>query len=279
MLRMFARRNSQRTVAPGTDVAAFGLSLPSDSVVNDIRVKMMFSGTDMNFGTTVAYAVEMWILPILDPDAANDYDDIMDALVPKDTDVQTIDLDTGAADTSPFWEPGEADWSKLLDIGLRPRRLYHKHEWKTIASPGGFLRQDTETPFNNIWLPTGEMTIRVKRRLRVSQPSVLVLAVGSPSLDDTTITPHGHLLENEWGRVKYAGDMLKQAHMDLIGLTEAGAETPWEEATDLLQKHLMPDMVEITAGSYATQTWTVVTEAVIDHSVKGELGVGTISIT
>lgn len=279
MLRMFARRYSQIVAAPGTDSVAFGISLPSGTVVNDVKAKMMFSGTDMNFGTTVAFGVEAWILPVLDPDASRDYDDIVDALVPKDTDVQSMDLDTQAADATPFWEPGEADWSKVLDIGLRPRRLYHHHRLVTIASPGGFLRQDTETPFNNIWLPTAELSIRVKRRLFVKQPSVLVLAVASPSLDDTTVTPHSPLLEDEWGRVKYAGEMIKKAHMDLLGLTESGAETPWEEATDLLQKHLLPDMVEVTANSFATQTWTVVTEAVIDHSVKGELGVGSISIS
>ena len=37
-------------------------------------------------------AVEGWILPVLDPDAGSSFDTLLDTLVPKDTDVEVIDL-------------------------------------------------------------------------------------------------------------------------------------------------------------------------------------------
>ena len=39
--------------------------------------------------------------------------------------------------------------------------------------------QDNQSPFGVQWRPAGTEYIRVKRRLRVSQPSVLCIAVAS----------------------------------------------------------------------------------------------------
>lgn len=281
MFRMWAKRISQLGIGPGTDRVLWGVSLPSDTVIHDITARVQLATGGLINGTTdiLAYAAEAWILPVLDPDAGATFDAIFDALVPKDTDVQTIDLDTVAADATPFYEPGEADWSKALDIGLIPEKLWHRHRFLTSASPMSVVFKDTETPFDPQWIARDNFTMHIGRRLRVRQPSVLVMAFASPSMDDTTTTVPTALLEDEWGRVKYAEEMLKQAHMDLIGLTEGGAETPWEEATDLLQRHLMPDMFEPSADVFDAATYQVVTEAVIDHSVVGELGKAQLSIS
>ena len=40
MLRMFARRLGYVRTSTGADVVMFGISLPSDTVVHDIRVKV-----------------------------------------------------------------------------------------------------------------------------------------------------------------------------------------------------------------------------------------------
>lgn len=279
MLRLHARQTNQIQVNSQQDQVLCGWSLPSDTVIHDFRAKIDLIGTvDKAVSAMIAYALEAWILPVIDPDTPVTLDGIVDALVPKDTDVQTMDLDTAAADTTPFWEPGEADWSSVLDIGLQPERIWHSHKFQTVATPGVHIHQDNQTPFSTVWLPIAQERVHVRRRLRVRQPSVLVLACSAPSLDDTTATLLSQLVENEWGRIKYMGDMLKQAHMDLLGITEAGAETPWEDATDLLQKHLLPDMVEETADSFETNAWNTLTEATLDHSVVGELGTGQISL-
>jgi hypothetical protein len=280
MFRMWARRYGQRSVGTSGDEVLFGMSLPSDTVIHDITAKVQITALDnvtLLAKNVCAYALEMWLLPVLDPDGAVTYQTAVDTLVPKDTDVQAIDLDTSASDTGPFWEPGEADWSQVLDVGLRPERLWRTTRFLTLASPGVHIYQDNQSPFNKLWIPRMTERIKIRKRLRVRQPSMLVLALASPSMDDTTITEQASLVENEWSRVKYAGDMLVDAQKDLIGLAGSGG-TPWEDATDLLQKHLMPDMYEETANNFAAVSYETFTEATIDHSVVGELGRGQLSL-
>ncbi len=137
---------------------------------------------------------------------------------------------------------------------------------------------DTETPFLPGFIPSDLVTIRVKKNFYVDQPSVLVLALASPSFDDTVTAAQGPPVENEWARVKYITEVMKMAQIDLFGLTETGAETPWEDATDLLQKHLQPDVFEETASAFGNTSWTVFTQAMIDHSVVGQLGKAAISL-
>lgn len=247
--------------------------------MNRITAKVSVNGTgaQVDIDRALGYAVEGYILPVFDPDTFLTYDSLWNRLVPKDTDVQAMDLDTTAGDATPFWEPGEADWSKVLRIGLQPEKIYGRKRLLTYAtSPAKVI--DTATPFLPGFIPADSFKIDIKKNFFVEQPSVIVFAFASPTFDDTTTTAEGTLLEDEWGRVKYMGEVLKKAHMDLLGITESTAETPWEEATDLMQKHLQPDVFEETAAAFGNATFNVFTEAIIDHSVVGELGKVAISL-
>lgn len=264
-----------------TDTVIFGVSLPSDSVIHDIKVNVEFlsalANTELSSRTVQPWAVEAWILPIDDPDATADFDDVWDTLVPKDTDVQTLDLDAETADTSVFYEPGEVDWQKVFDLGIRPEMLWHRHGDMSINNTEGLRFVDSQTPFEPKWQPGMNLKWRDKKRYRVRQPSVLLVAGGVPALDDLTTTVEAPLAENEWGRVKYMGDTIKMAMMDVLGIIEAGAETPWEDATDLLQRHLEPDILEETSSFYGSSGFLVHGDMIVDHSVVGELGIRSVS--
>ncbi len=278
MIRMFARRLHNTTVAIGADRIIFGLSLPSGSRINDISLDVRLHqdwGLDMD--KMVMYAVEGWILPILDPDSAVNLNTLWDNLVPKDTDVESIDLDSVAADATPFYEPGEPDWSDMFEVGLRPERVYHTNRMLTIEEGSVFTAQDNQTPFAPLWMPGAVEKIRVRQNYSVSQPSVLVFAVANPSLDDTTATELTAASENEWGQLKYIGHVLERAMLHLFGVTEAGAETPWEEATALLKKQLEPDPFEEASGNMASVAWRTMTKSIVDYSVVGRLEDMTIS--
>ena len=258
-----------------------GISLPSDTVIHDIRMKgQMFpnaNALEINANSILPWAWEAWILPIDDPDATADFDDVWDTMVPKDSDVQTLDLDAQTADTSVFYEPGEADWKALFDVGLRPQRLKHFHGDLTINNTKGIVFVDSQSPFTPKWQPGGTFEWHDPKRYRVRQPSVLLIGVGIPATDDTISVVEAPLAETEWPRVKYLGDTLKLALMDVLGMTEAGAESPFEEAADLLQRHLDPDVYEGDSGTFAAQTVNFLMEMTVDHSVVGELGIGTVS--
>lgn len=279
MLRMFAKRWFQVSTATGSDEALFGVALPSDSVLHGMRGSIsVHAVTPLVLGRAAVYGVAGFILPILDPDAAASIDKLWDQLVPKDTDVQTITLDTVAEDATPYFEPGEADWSDVLDVGLRPTKIFERERLLTPANGSLSTNRDPETPFNYEWIPGDSFEVNITKTYRVSQPSIVILAFSSPSMDDTSAVVPVTLLENEWPRVKYAGQMLEMAMIDLFGLVETGAETPWEEATDLLQKHLMPDVYEQSSGHFDGGTLQCVGHMNIDHSVVGRIDVDSISL-
>ena len=271
MQRMLAKRMSQLLIPNASDEVLFGFSLPSDTVVHDIRAEVHYTGPVLTVSNALMVGLEMYVLPVTDPDNGASYNTIWDQLVPKDTDAETVDLDTSGLDTQPFWEPGEPDWTQLFDIGVRPRKLFGKYEMITIVNTDGFSFEDTNTPFSVKWLPARKVQVRVRRRFRVSQPSVVVCALGIAGGDDTTTTIETALAENEWARVKYISHVLEFAISHLFGLTESGAETPWEEATALLKKILEPDPVEETAGTFNSQALNVFSRARMDFSVTGDL--------
>ncbi len=269
---MFARRWTHLQNSTASDQVVLGWSLPSDTVVHKMTAEIhCWSPSQLSASQSTMYACEAYILPVFDPDAVQTYDALWDRLVPKDTDTQTMDLDTGAADSSPMFEPGEPDWTNLFDVGVRPKKLFSRYKLITPNNPMHKFN-DTETPFAFKWFPGDIFKIRISPKMRVKQPSVLVVGFGSPALDDTTTSVPGALLENEWPRIKYGSEMLRRAMSHLLGLVEAGAETPWEEATALLVKHLEPDIFEETAATMIATQFEVAAVGMLDHSVVGDLG-------
>lgn len=280
MLRMYAHRMFQVSTQLGADEAIFGCALPSDSVLHRVSGRISVqAAAARSIDSAAAYAVAGYILPILDPDAAISIDTLWDTLVPKDTDTQAIDLDTAGADDTPFYEPGESDWSDLLDVGLRPTKIFQREVLMTVASHALAINRDPATPFLYEWYPGDHFKLDVTKGYRISQPSMVVFAFASPSLDDHSATVPVGPLEGEWPRIKYAGQMLEQALMDLFGLSEAAGDEPWQGATDLLEKHLMPDIYEQSADFFLGGSLKCVGKAVIDHSVAGHIGVDSISLS
>lgn len=278
MIRMFAKRLMRGSVNSGTDRVIAGMSLPSGSTLNNVNIRVDLWGTQNRAVTdSLFYAVEGWLIPVLDPDAASPYDTIWDALVPKDTDIEVMDLDTGAGDATPFYEPGEPDFSQMMDVGLRPERVFHQNSFMTVANGSIATFQDNQTPFAPVWVPGTTVNIRLGKKYRVLQPTVLLFALASPVLDDTTTTLDAAAAEAEWGQVKYIGHVLERAMLHLFGVVEASTDAPWEEATVLLKKHLEPDPIELVAGELSNVAWHFLAKAMFDHSVEGELGQKSIS--
>lgn len=276
---MIAKRLSQRLILTNTDEVVFGISLPSETRINKITAQIDLIGSAFaDFNEATAYACEVWILPVLDVDLADKYDDIWDQLVPKDTANQTLDLDTVALDTTPMWEPGEPDWTDLMEVGLRPERIWNKQRLLNLANGGSINTvQDNQTPFAPVWLPGDSFRIEINKNYFVRQPSVLVCGIGIPALDQSQTNLNTALAEEKWGQVKYIGHVLQRAMLHILGVVEAGAETPWIEATALLKEHLEPPVAEESSGYFISQSLIAYTKAMIDHSVVGEIGKGTIT--
>lgn len=282
MLRLFGRRYFKGSVAAGTDQVFAGAVLPGGSVLHAVNFDVHLLRTaQLTTAAACMYAVKGFILPILDPDGAATFDSIWDTLVQKDTDSIGVDLDTAAADATPFNEPGESEFAKILDVGLRPKEIYRRERLLTLAKGSVATFQDTETPFAVSWVPGDTFQLRLRSRYRVSQPSIVAFALASPSLDDTSnavskATGLGVVAEPELAQLRYLSDVIKRALVHQMFVTEAGAESPWEEATALLKLVLEPDVFEDTGGEWTGVTWELTTKGVIDYSVEGEMNVSSI---
>lgn len=269
MIRMFPRRRSQVSVPVGEDKVLFGVSLPSESRLNGLTAEVHIGAANV-IAATVAlmYGIEGYILPVLDPDSGATLDTLWDTLVPKDDDVDTIDLDTAGSDTQSMFEPGESSMAEVMNVGLQPERIYSRQALRTFAN--GALRQEEGGVLE--WALADVLKLRISKNYFIEQPSVVLFAVGSPDLLDTDINVPTILAENEWPRVKFMETVLEQALMKLMGLVESTAETPWEEAAALLRKFLEPDVHEIGAGSWGASVLNVFSNATFDVSVVGSMG-------
>lgn len=273
--QMFARRRAQVSVGSNTDSVLVGISLPGECRINNININVHLEAGSYAVNTACYYAIEGWILPVPDPEQAIPFDTLWDTLVPKDTDVQTLDLDTEQLDATPFNEPGEVDWSAITNVGLRPERIYERHRFLTFGSvPTGMTIDSANTV---LYRPTDTFRIKIGKRYAVANPSVVLFAISSPLLNDVTATKESSLAENEWHRVKYVDHILEQGMSQLLGLVETGAETPWIDAVTLLQKHLEPDVYEEDSGSFQTGNMFAVADAIFDHSVPGRMAKTAIS--
>lgn len=275
MTKMLIQRASKITVDSAADQVLMGVSIPSGSTISEIRFKgSMVGGTILTTSQIMGYALEAWILPVLDPDAASAYDTLFDNLVPKDTDSSVLDLDTAAADVTNFWEPGEMAPSMLVELGIQPERLYHRHRFLDMAT-GAIAYMDNAAPPTALdWQPGDRFAFSRPKRYRVRQPSVFVIAATSPAGDDTVTTPGVSLAESSWFQIKYVDHLIERLMVSMFGLVETGAETPWEEALQVLQLHIDPNFHEETGGQLVTQNYELLGEMTLKMDVPGTLPKG-----
>ncbi len=191
-----------------------------------------------------------------------------------------MDLDAGASDATSFWEPGDVTWEEIFDIGIQPHRFFHHHFMTSYGFNSRMVNQDPETPFGFQYLPGKTVPVQMKRRFRVPGPGLLALGTASPdALSTSSSIPLAAMLEKDWAQMQFIDEVMERAYLDLLGLTEAGAETPWEEASALLRRHLRPPVLEVTAGTFVQTTWFVQGEAKFDVSVQGTVPKGTLDLT
>ncbi len=276
--RMLARRVFEVGVPAGQDKVMAGLWLPPGSVVHGVNGYLVCEGQDIQAArrTVCVGSCEGWVFNVDDIDTMTVMDTEFDIHVPKDTAATTMSLDTSVADGNPFYEPGQVTWEFVFPVGRQPQRVYQKR-WMASLSGAVFRNQDPETPFDIQFIPGVQFPVRLNRPFRVEDPSLLCFAVAAPDTAQTSTTEAlAAIAENEWGRLRYIDHVLESAMISLIGLTEAGAETPWDEATLLLKKILDPAMLEAQSGVFVATQWNVYGEIIFDFSVEGTMQKGLI---
>ncbi len=270
--RLIGRRMFQQSVGADTDQVCFGFWIPANSTVRGLSAYFKgLSTLPQTILTAGLGAASIWMLPVVDPDSGNSMETIWDTHVPKETTANTMDLDAATPDTQPAYEPGALAWEHTFDIGRQPRRLWHQ-EFMSTALDGIGLARDPETPFNYEFHPSFRLGMRLAKAVRVRQPSLLVAGFSSP---DTTVTspttPIQAIGESDWGQLQFIDHVMERAMMSLLGLTEVGAETPWEEATQLLKQHLHPSVLELSGSTFLPLVYRVFGEATAVIDVQGSM--------
>ncbi len=282
MLDLKGEHTSQLAVQSGADLVIQTLDIPAGCELRSIntRVHVIGAAVANEREQAAGYAAKAMMIEVEDPDTRVAADVMLDRFLPKYTDVETIDLDTTTADTTPFWEPGEGVFEEIFEMGNTPLITFSRKKLMSFADPGsaGLRFQPAETPFEPQWFGADMFHVKLNRPIRTKRPTTYLLAMAAPSFDDTTTT-RSQLGENEWGLIQYAEATLERALMHQLGLFEVGAETPWIEASGLLREYLAPQTLEITAGAFLSETWTVFVQSSYTVRVPGRLAFKAIDLT
>ncbi len=84
MRRIMAQRMFQRTVSGGADAVVAGMWVPAGSVINGVNAYVNFEANAVKTLSQIGLgAVELWWLPVDDPDDGASMDTTWDQKVPK----------------------------------------------------------------------------------------------------------------------------------------------------------------------------------------------------
>lgn len=268
----YTQPQSWRGVAAvSADAVIAAIAMPRGGVMHGFNGQLKLWQGELAVDLEVAYGLAMYAVPILDPDAAATYDAIWDAQVPKNK-IQAegvMDLDTGAADVTPEYEPGEVNWEGVFDMERGPRRLYRRR--KTITSVSAGPGPGSSAAFATHYVPKDSVNISVKGGFRARVPTAVMLGLSNPTLDRTTGTVLTSPTEDEWFMLRYLEDTAIDAMKFLVGRVEAGAKTPYQEAAVFLDKTLAPDPFEYSGALRSSVEWNASLSCQFTMSVPGKM--------
>ena len=266
--RLIGRRNGQENIGPGLDRVVAAYPLPIGGTLNSVHLQMDLmaaAGEALSVSKMVIYGVSAYVVPVADPDANLSFDGAWDSLVPKDEQHgQELDLDTVGSDTTAEFELGEIDLANLFDmVGLAPRQIFRRRKFLSVAQ-GTFIGGTAV----DTWFAADYFATQIKRPVRVSMPSYILVGVSSPDLTRTGAIWTGPN-EDEWAMLQYLDLFIEQMFMASLGLIEAGAETPYEEAETFISELLEDTVYEATADAFHPTTWTAFCKSTFDITVPG----------
>ncbi len=273
MLRFFRHMLNQITITGNADRVIAHCPIPSESSQNNVWGEIHMANNDGFFiDGAILYGADGYVFPLPDPDTADSVDDIWDRMVDKDISVANaaLDIDTTTVLSQPHFEAGELDLNKLADMHAfdDDNHWYKRRKMLSFAnSPTGF---HWVTSGVSTFSPRDVFKVKSRRRIGAELFSESLFGMTLPSLTGTTSTvPNTPASEAEWMSEKYLEIILEQAWMFLVGLVEAGAETPWTDAATFIEGLLEPAPFEDTAASWFTDSFKVWSMWTFDISVPG----------
>jgi len=266
MITMIERNSyTGLAVASGTDQVVASMPIPPGGVFMGYRADVQgIFGLPIDMDSACMFYVRAVIVPMgaSRMDQAISVQTLWDQLVPKDVDLSgtagadEIDWDDGAVAT-PFQEPGQVNFSDLVELGDRPMDISRRNSGLlTFAGRGADPHLDTTRKFT----PTGAVRMGSNKKVRVRQASYFLLAVGSPSWDETTSSAVNTIVDANWSALTYPDVMFDMMLPDILGLSETGAESPFIDMAGFAVDLVEPSIREEASGDFVTSLWDTYTD-------------------
>lgn len=248
----------------GTDQGLCSFPIPDGCrLVQQHGQFLMTNDASIGFNSVAIYGIQGWLLVTDDPAADFlDHDALWDSFVPKPVAAASAALDLSiAADTTAAQEPGQVSISQIFDQELfGPERIFSREKMVGLPiSPIGF-----EPGAPSTFLPVDDFMINSNKSYRAGAGDMgLVYGLSSPDLaglasgDDDIIDPIGTAtVTGSFYVMKYINEFLDKALVDLVGLIETGAESPYEDVMIWLVGMLERTGERSGGGAFTSTSWT-----------------------
>lgn len=252
-------------IAAGADNVIGSAPIPKGGKIMSVQGEIHVNGEEsQDTGLFSAYGFSAHLVPLEDPETALTLDELWDDVVVKAIDPVTaagavgIDIDWITTVGAPEIEPGEMDVTDLLGMSQGSKELIAPRlEWISWAKSrqGGWAAGTPDTFF-----PSDYKTFKSEKTLAADAPSEVLIGFSSPSLDDLKLQSADVSFSSaaEWYMLQNMDSTLEDMAKAQAGLTEAGAESPYANASTLLEEVLAPPMVdESVASLYNTLAYDV----------------------
>ena len=272
---------SHRQIASNEDkVIAWG-AIPAGGKFAGATVRgAIIGGEERSILSAMVYGMSGYVMPVLDINTLDTSPDVTwDNQVPKDDDMAegALDYEVDALDTTPDIDVGPSNLSMLVGAKTGPAKLFRFERVVTFAdAPTGFVQAVPDT-----YVPVARFGFRIKQEVRVEVPSVMLVAVSSPILAVPTsfsgaVSEWAPSASPSWMQLQYLGDALERTVPYLTGVVQAGAETPYVQAAELVAR-MAEQAYEDGAGAFLAQTMQSFSATRMTIEVPGWMRVGRIS--
>lgn len=197
------------------------------------------------------------------PDSSVSPDVLWDSVVTKDTAVNVgagsseVDIDFDTANSDVELEPGVPDLQAIIEGAMGPKQVMSPRTGivSFADSPTGFLDATPDT-----YLPKFKWGRRSTKKVNADRPSYALFGFSNPDTLATSVSWIEMDSAGDWVQLQYMEYVLEQAWVEISGLTESGAESPWSDAVikiiEATQRFFEDSAI---AGSWSPVVWTLFT--------------------
>lgn len=273
-MRLIGKQWTNRNVPVKTDRVIGAFEVPGGSRVNALNIGCnIIAGAPVSVIKACFVGIHAYLIPHPDPEESLSPDTVWDEVVPKMDAIGSavLDMDTvDSPDVDPVFEPGDVSLNDLVSGAGEPEKMIPGvNKLLTFANTPakGFESGSPDT-----WYPTMTYSTRATEGWDVEVPSLVAVAVSSPATTQT-LTAYDTFNMNDWVKLRYAKTTLEEAHNEIVGMTEAGATTPWADSAKIITDWLIL-VFEATAGKFDPVIWEVFSTISCDITVEGEFSAG-----